>query len=129
MSKNYYKRLSQRYFDADLTPRQERRLMRFLARTDDPAFDEVKAVASYFLTGRSVHPAEDPVRRVSYHPLAYASTLTAALAVVASAFLIVGHIHKDRSAAQLASMEDTLTSIFSSGTDVETELSDLLTLK
>ena len=125
MNKNYYKLLSQRYFDATLSRRQERRLMRFLSTTEDPDFDEVKAVSGYFAAGRSANGAA--VRSIDFRPWVYASVVAASLAVVVGVSLIVENARRVRYVESLASMESTLTSIFSSGADVESELSILLT--
>ena len=43
-----YKAWIDRYFDAALSPSEEAEFRRFLATTDDPAFDGVKAVMGYF---------------------------------------------------------------------------------
>ena len=125
MNKNYYKRLSQKYFEATLSQREERRLMRFLATTEDPEFDEVKAVAGYFAAGRMAR--ESAIKRIVFWPWVYASAIAASLAVVVGVSLIVENARRVRYTESLASMESTLTSIFSSGADVESELSTLLT--
>ena len=44
-NKNYYMDLADRWFDALLTGGEERELKSFLATTEDPDFDEIKAVA------------------------------------------------------------------------------------
>jgi len=130
MNKAYYKHLSAKYFDAMLTERENRRLIRFLSRTEDPDFDEVKAVAGFFATGRSLQKKEQPARRYSYfNPWTYASTALAAVSAIICVTLLIGNARKEYRATSLASMESTLTSIFSSGTDVESELSNLMTFK
>ena len=53
-NKSYYLDLAERWFDALLTEDEERELKAFLAGTDDPDFDEVKAVAGFFATGKAV---------------------------------------------------------------------------
>ena len=40
MNKNYYKQLVRGYFEASLSPKEERRLKAFLASTDDPDGDK-----------------------------------------------------------------------------------------
>lgn len=125
MNKNYYKHLSQKYFEATLSQREKRRLMRFLSTTDDPDFDEVKAVAGYFAVGRSASGLL--VRRIDFRPWVYASAVAASLALVVGVSLIVDNARRVRYTESLASMESTLTSIFSSGADVESELSTLMT--
>ena len=62
-NKQYYIDLAERWFDALLTEEEERALKAFLASTDDPDFDEVKAVAGYFATGKAVHEAQEASRR------------------------------------------------------------------
>lgn len=124
MNKNYYKELSKRYFDADLSQLEERRLLAFLATTDDPEFNELKAVAAFLAKGRSVHPAAiAPTARRTWIP----ATIAAAAAVaIVSVSVLIGTEQRHHSADSLASMENTLTSIFSSGADFESELSELL---
>lgn len=39
--------LMQRYWDAETTPEDERALARYVARVDDPEFDELKGVLGY----------------------------------------------------------------------------------
>ncbi len=59
-----YKAWIDRYFDAALSPSEEAEFRRFLATTDDPAFDGVKAVMGYFAveSARRAAPAR-PARR------------------------------------------------------------------
>lgn len=59
-----YKAWIDRYFDAALSPSEEAEFRRFLATTDDPAFDGVKAVMGYFTveSARRAAPAR-PARR------------------------------------------------------------------
>lgn len=124
MNKNYYKELSRRYFEAGLSPREDRLLLEFLATTEDPEFNEVKAVAAFFAQGRSVHPAAVvSAPRRTWVPATIAAA--AALAIV-SVSVLIGTEQRHQSADSLASMENTLTTIFSSGADFESELSELL---
>ena len=62
-NKQYYIDLSERWFDALLTEEEERALKAFLASTDDPDFDDVKAVAGYFATGKALHGSQKASRR------------------------------------------------------------------
>ena len=59
-----YKAWIDRYFDAALSPSEEAEFRRFLATTDDPAFDGVKAVMGYFAveSARRAAPVR-PARR------------------------------------------------------------------
>lgn len=123
MNKNYYKELIQKYLDAALSPREERRLMAFLSKTEDPEFDEVKAVASYLAQGKSMHAPVKRVRPVRHWMVP--AGIAAALLIGVSLTLTFQRAQREEVAIQ--SMERTLASIFSSGTDIETELSELLT--
>lgn len=125
MNKNYYKRLSQQYFEATLSQREERRLMRFLSTTTDPEFDEVKAVTGFFAAGKNANGSV--VCHIDFRPWVYATAVAASLAIVVGISLIANNARRVRYTESLASMESTLTSIFSSGADVESELSTLLT--
>lgn len=42
----------QRYWDGETTPAEERKLARYAARTDDPAFEELRGVLGYLSIGR-----------------------------------------------------------------------------
>ncbi len=123
MNNNYYKKLSLKYFEATLSPREERRLKAFLATTRDPDFDDAKAVVGYFAAGRAA--AGRIVRPASWRWI----PVTAISAAAAIAVIVGVHIGKEKQIPgneALASMENTLASIFSSGTDVETELSGIM---
>ena len=82
MTQDYWKELTDKYFEAETTPEEERALREFLARTDDPAFDEARAVLGYLSAQRSHRAARIRVR-----------TLTASLAAAAAIALvaILGH--------------------------------------
>ena len=51
--KEKYTRLMQRYWEAETTPAEERELARYAARTDDPAFDQLRGVLGYLSVGRT----------------------------------------------------------------------------
>ena len=139
-NKQYYIDLSERWFEALLSEEEERALKAFLASTDDPDFDEVKAVAGYFATGKAVRGAQEascrPVQRRQMHRLTWV-----AIAVAASLALFVaiglynqrqndcyilayGEKSTDPKLA-LADMSATLEGIFVEGEDVTEELYDL----
>lgn len=141
-NKAYYITLSERWFDALLTEDEERALKAFLASTDDPDFDEVKAVAGFFATGKAVYGAQEARRRPAQqrrttHRLAWAAIAVAAsLALVAAIGLynqrqnqcyILAYDEKstDKELA-LESMEATLSSLFGTAPDIEKELETLL---
>ena len=74
-SKNYYKHLVQKYFDAQTSQREEDRLKRYLASVDDPWFDEAKAVMGYVCLQRRLHSSK---KQRSYAPLWICGSLAAA---------------------------------------------------
>lgn len=141
-NKAYYIDLSERWFDALLTEDEERALKAFLASTDDPDFDEIKAVAGFFATGKAVYGAKEenhrPARQQrTTHRLAWAAIAVAAsLALVAAIglynqrqnqcyILAYGEKSTDKELA-LESMEATLSSLFGTAPDIEKELETLL---
>lgn len=141
-NKAYYIDLSERWFDALLTEDEERALKAFLASTDDPDFNEIKAVAGFFATGKAVYGAQEenhqPARqRRTTHRLAWAAIAVAAsLALVAAIglynqrqnqcyILAYGEKSTDKELA-LESMEATLSSLFGTAPDIEKELETLL---
>ena len=141
-NKAYYIDLSERWFDALLTEDEERALKAFLASTDDHDFDEIKAVAGFFATGKAVYGAQEENHRSARqrrttHRLAWAAIAVAAsLALVAAIglynqrqnqcyILAYGEKSTDKELA-LESMEATLSSLFGSAPDIEKELETLL---
>ena len=135
-NKSYYLDLAERWFDALLTEDEERELKAFLAGTDDPDFDEVKAVAGFFATGKAVKASVDARRP----PISLRFRWAAAIAVAASLALIaaIGLRHRQNDCyilaygekstdpqAALADMTATLAGLFEEGEDVGVELSDL----
>lgn len=141
-NKAYYIDLSERWFDALLTEDEERALKAFLASTDDPDFDEIKAVAGFFATGKAVYGAQEENHRTARqrrtaHRLTWAAIAVAAsLALVAAIglynqrqnqcyILAYGEKSTDKELA-LESMEATLSSLFGTAPDIEKELETLL---
>ena len=55
--KAYWKALTERYFDAETTRKEEEALKAFAASTTDPDFDELRAVMGYLAVGRKQHAA------------------------------------------------------------------------
>ena len=139
-NKAYYKDLSERWFEALLTEDEERALKAFLASTDDPDFDEAKAVAVYFATGKAVHGMQEASRRPAQHRKTTHRFAWAAVAVAASLALVaaIGLYHRQNDCyilaygekstdpkLALADMSATLEGIFGEGEDVTEELYDL----
>ena len=133
-NKSYYLDLAERWFDALLTEDEERELKAFLAGTDDPDFDEVKAVAGFFATGKAVaaEKVSVDVRRRSF-PWAATVAIAASLALVAAIglhhrqndcyILAYGEKSTDSQAA-LADMTATLAGLFEESENVGEELFD-----
>ena len=55
--KAYWKALTERYFDAETTRKEEEALKAFAASTTDPDFDELRAVMGYLAVGRKQYAA------------------------------------------------------------------------
>lgn len=127
MNKNYYKQLSRRYFEASLSPRQERRLMRFLSRTEDSDFDAIKAVAGYFAAGKDLR-ASNSICPVFFRPWLWVPSVVAAVVVIISISVWADTSRRTRQAESLTSMENTLIAMFSAGADVDAELSNIMTV-
>ena len=139
-NKAYYITLSERWFDALLTEDEERALKAFLASTDDPDFDEVKAVTGYFATGKAVHKAQEAIPRPERRGQITHRLTWAAIAVAASLLLFaaIGLQHRQNDCyilaygekstdpkLALADMSATLEGIFGEGEDINEELFDL----
>ena len=133
--KSYYLDLAERWFDALLTEEEERELKAFLAGTDEPDFDEVKAVAGFFAVGKSIATKNaHVVARHRFLPWAATVAIAASLVLVAA----IGMYHRQNDCYILAygqkttdrnlvieDMTATLMGIFGEGEDVGDELFDL----
>ena len=133
-NKSYYLDLAERWFDALLTEDEERELKAFLAGTDDPDFDEVKAVAGFFATGKAV-AAEKASVDAHRRFLPWAATVAIAASLVLVAAIGLYHRQNDcyilaygekstDSQAALADMTATLASLFDESENVGEELFD-----
>ena len=132
-NKQYYIDLTDRWFDALLSPGEVRELKAFLAGTEDPDFDEVKAVMGYFVTGKAIARKQDRIRgrRIAWASMAVAASL--------ALFAAIGLNHRQNQCYMLAQgvkltdeetvlqdMENTLSDLFGAGEDVGAQLFDLL---
>lgn len=143
MDKQYYKNLVERWFDAETTEAEEQELRRFLAGTDDPAFDEARAAMGYLAAEKAV--ATVPAAEQSSSPALRFWPVVGVAASLALAFLFgrmsapvevvpvdngscVSYVHgvkvRDEVFA-VESMENTLTELFSASADPGAELSRL----
>ena len=137
-NKQYYIDLSDRWFDALLTGDEERELKAFLASTDDPDFDEVKAVAGFFAVGKALSKDRPAA---AARPLPRGAGFRWAAAFVAASLVLVAAIglyHRQNDCYILAygekstdvqlafdDMSATLEGIFGESEDVGEELFDL----
>ena len=82
--KEKYMNLMQRYWDAETTPEEERDLARYVARVDDPEFEELRGVLGYLSIGK-----EKKVRKANTIRLIPVFAVAACIAaVVAIGFTI-----------------------------------------
>ena len=80
IDKEKYTALMQRYWEGETTPAEERKLARYAARTDDPAFEELRGVLGYLSIGRQrTHRQVRP--RLAYAWAAAAAALVILLSV------------------------------------------------
>lgn len=135
MRNDHWKKLTEKYFEAQTSPAEERALMRFLARTRDPWFDEVKAVMGYL---RASAPAREPAAPARWPlralPLAFAAACTALLIAVGVGLsrrptcvtITYGVANSDREQV-LSDARNTLTDLFADnqGPDVAAQLEEL----
>ena len=137
-NKSYYMDLADRRFEGLLTEDEELELKSFLASTEDPDFDEVKAVAGYFAAGKALSKGR-PAATAS--PLPRAAGFRWAAAFAAACLVLVAAIslyHRQNNCYILAygekstdeqlvfdDMSATLEGIFGESEDVGEELFDL----
>ena len=147
----YYLELVERWFDAETSEAEEKELKRFLATTEDPAFDEARA-AFGFIAADALHSLGMTKEETSFHGLsveserkAYGRWLVPALGIAASlaiAFIAgrftapvevvpvsngscVSYVHGVEVADEdfaVATMENTLQDLFSAVPDPRTDL-------
>lgn len=133
-AKEKYTALMQRYWEAETTPAEERRLARYAARTDDPAFEELRGVLGYLSLGRAQTSHRAPARW-AYSWVAVAAALVLLLSVGlfprfkgAERDLCVcysyGEISTD-SEQIMASVDASLADFFAGETPAETTLIEM----
>ncbi len=137
-NKSYYMDLADRRFEGLLTEDEELELKSFLASTEDPDFDEVKAVAGYFAMGKALSKGRPAA---TARPLARGASFRWAAAFAAACLVLVAAIglyHRQNNCYILAygekstdvqlvfeDMSATLEGIFGESEDVGEELFDL----
>lgn len=91
MEKNNYKtewlRIAEKYFDATITPQEEKALAAFLSaeESNSPEFNEIKAVMGYFATARAASRKEQKTKRkIRKRKIASWSSAAAAITIAAA---------------------------------------------
>ena len=134
--KEKYTALMQRYWEAETTPEEERDLARFVARVDDPDFDEIRGVLGYLSVGRDRKARRGRIIRI----YSWAAAAACIVAVVALGLgLMVGQpnpvddlcvsyaygVQTNDKGAIMASVESSLAEFFSGDTPAEIQLSEI----
>ena len=134
--KEKYTALMQRYFEADTTSEEERELAWYVARVDDPAFDELRGVLGYLSIGRE-KKARKAVKVRMYAVAAAAACLVALAAIGLSlrndglkpiGNLCVSYAYGEKTTdgtAIMASVESSLSDFFAGETPAETNLIEM----
>ena len=127
--KEKYIALMQRYWDAETTPEEERRLARYVARVDDPDFEELRGVLGYLSIGRGKE-----ARTVRFLPWAAAAAGIAAFIAIGLAIgnrnedICVRYAYGEKSQDDqqiMATVENSLAGFFAGDSPAETTLKDL----
>ena len=128
--------MMQRYFEGETTPEEERALARYVARTDDTAFDAVRGVLGYLSVGRGLRARR--TRRVRLYSFAAAAACLAAILAFWPGLAGGGHSLKDDQYVRytygersddreevMASVESSLAEFFAGDTPVEANLIEM----
>lgn len=117
MDKQYLLDLTQKYFDGLTNDEEEKLLARMITRTDDPDFDEVKAVMGFLSEGRARSASR--ARTIRIRGFIAAAAVAACISVVAITSM---NRHEDE---DLRLVTDTLSELFSyQGPDTDEVLQD-----
>lgn len=117
LDKQYLLDLTQKYFDGLTNDEEEKLLARMITRTDDPDFDEVKAVIGFLSEGRARSASR--ARTIRIRGFIAAAAVTACISVVAISSI---NRHEDE---DLRLVTDTLSELFSyQGPDTDEVLQD-----
>lgn len=133
--KEKYINLMQRYWEAETSPDEEQALARYVARVDDPEFDELRGVLGYLSIGR-----QEKTRR-SRSIRSYAFALAASVAIVAALGVSLSIRHpripaescvryaygqkENDNTLIMNSVEDSLAEFFGQDTPAETGLIEM----
>lgn len=127
---NYYLQLAQKYFTAELSPVEEIRLKRFLAMTNDPRFEDIKAVMGYLAIEKRLHADRTPK---TSHIKYYLATTLAAAGLIIGLIPLSGpevYMHKangietSNKVLVMDAVEGVLSDFFSKDTEIDIILND-----
>lgn len=87
-----WRRLVDRYFDAQTTEAEERQLRLFLATEGaaGPEFDEIKAVMGFLVTGKALHQSAKK-RSVPFHASRWVAAAIAFLVISTATWQVMDH--------------------------------------
>lgn len=128
--------LMQRYWDAETTPVEERELAMYVARVDDPEFEQLRGVLGYLSIGKEKEGRK--AKTVHLFPLvAIAASIAAVAAIVLSLrnsggksgdefYVCYAYGEKTTDIQQvMASVESSLADFFGGSSPVETNLFEM----
>lgn len=135
--KEKYTELMRRYWEAETTPEEERSLARYIARTDDPVFEELRGVLGYLSVGKAGGSRKERRIRVRLFTAAAAAGIAAVVALGISllpdrakpaADLCVSYaygVQTSDSEAVMASVASSLADFFAGETPAEAQLTEM----
>ena len=126
----------QRYWDAETSPEQDRELARYVARVDDPEFEELRGVLGYLSIGKE--KGSRKAQTVHLFPLVAVAASIAAVAAIgfslknswgkASDEFYVSYAYGEKTTDNqqvMASIESSLADFFGGSSPVETNLFEM----
>ncbi len=128
--------LMQRYWDAETTPVEERELARYVARVDDPEFEQLRGVLGYLSIGKEKEGRK--AKTVHLFPLVAIAASIAAVAAIGLSlrnsggksgdefYVCYAYGEKTTDNQQvMASVESSLADFFGGSSPVETNLFEM----
>ena len=128
--------LMQRYWDAETTPVEERELAMYVARVDDPEFEQLRGVLGYLSIGKEKEGRK--AKTVHLFPLVAIAASIAAVAAIGLSlrnsggksgdefYVCFAYCEKTTDIQQvMASVESSLADFFGGSSPVETNLFEM----
>ncbi|MBR0110473.1 MAG: hypothetical protein IJM05_07760 [Bacteroidales bacterium] len=134
--KEKYMNLMQRYWDAETTPVEERELARYVARVDDPEFEQLRGVLGYLSIGKEKEGRKAKTDHL-FPLVAIAASIAAVAAIGLSLrnsggksgdefYVCYAYGEKTTDNQQvMASVESSLADFFGGSSPVETNLFEM----